>query len=84
VFADPQIEARGLLVEQHLAEGRPPLKTLGNPIRLSRTPVRYGEAPPRLGAHTEEILREVLGMPKSGFDRLLEQGTVAQSGERAR
>src|SRR5215470_6267781 len=48
VFADPQIEARALLVEQHFAGGRPPLRTLGNPIRLSRTPVRYGKAPPRL------------------------------------
>ena len=65
VFADPQIEARGLLVEQNLAAGRPPVKTLGNPIRLSRTPIRYGNAPPRLGAHTEEILRDTPGMPKS-------------------
>ena len=56
VFADPQIEARGLVVEQRLAEGRPLVKTLGNPIRLSRTPVRYDRAPPRVGAHTEEIL----------------------------
>jgi crotonobetainyl-CoA:carnitine CoA-transferase CaiB-like acyl-CoA transferase len=79
VFADPQIEARGLVVEQDLTEGRPPLKTLGNPIQLSRTPVRYDKAPPRLGAHTEEILRGHLGMPKSKLDQLIEQGAVAQN-----
>jgi crotonobetainyl-CoA:carnitine CoA-transferase CaiB-like acyl-CoA transferase len=84
VFADPQIEARGLVVEQQLAEGRPPVKTLGNPIRLSRTPVRHGDAPPRLGAHTEEILRDKLGMPESKLAQLIEQGVVARKGERTR
>ena len=83
VFADPQILARGLVVE-HGREGRPPLKTLGNPIRLSRTPVRYDKAPPRLGAHTEEILRDELGMPKSKLDQLIEQGVVAQNNQPVR
>jgi crotonobetainyl-CoA:carnitine CoA-transferase CaiB-like acyl-CoA transferase len=84
VFADPQIEARGLVVEQNLADGRPPLRTLGNPIRLSRSPIRYDMPPPRLGAHTEEILQDALGMPKSKLDQLIEQGAVAQNGERVR
>jgi crotonobetainyl-CoA:carnitine CoA-transferase CaiB-like acyl-CoA transferase len=81
VFADPQIEARGLVVEHDLTEGGPPFKTLGNPIRLSRTPVRYDKAPPRLGANTKEILRDELGMPKSKLDQLIQQGAVAQNGE---
>jgi len=81
VFADPQIEARGLVVEHDLTEGGPPFKTLGNPIRLSRTPVRYDKAPPRLGANTKEILRDELAMPKSKLDQLIEQGAVAQNGE---
>jgi glutaryl-CoA transferase len=78
VFDDPQIEARGLVVEQHVAEGRPPLRTLGNPIRLSRSPVRYDRAPPRLGADTAQILRDDLGMPSSKLDQLIEQGVVAK------
>jgi crotonobetainyl-CoA:carnitine CoA-transferase CaiB-like acyl-CoA transferase len=65
VFADPQIAARGLVVEQQLAEGQPPVRTLGNPIRFSRTPVHYGNAPPRLGAHTDEVLRNELGPRES-------------------
>jgi crotonobetainyl-CoA:carnitine CoA-transferase CaiB-like acyl-CoA transferase len=83
VFGDPQIEARGLVVEQHVAEGRPPLRTLGNPIRLSRSPVRYDRAPPRLGADTVQILRDDLGIPNSKLDQLIEQGVVAQNGESA-
>ena len=84
VFADPQIEARGLVIEQHLTDGKPPVKILGNPIRLSRTPVRYDKPPPRLGAHTEEILRDEFGMPQSKLAELIEQGVVARNGERTR
>ena len=81
VFADPQIEARGLVIEQHLAEGMPSVKTLGNPIRFSRTPVRYDKAPPRLGAHTAEILRDKLATPPSKLAELIAQGVVAQHEE---
>ena len=84
VFADPQIEARGLVIEQHLADGQPPVKIRANPIRLSRTPVRYDKPPPRLGAHTEEILRDEFGMPQSKLAELIEQGVVARNGERTR
>lgn len=30
---------------------------LGNPLKLSRTPVKYAKAPPRFGAHTEEVAK---------------------------
>src|SRR3974390_2883879 len=83
VFGDPQIEARGLIVEQDLGPVSAPVKIIGNPIRLSRTPVRYGN-PPRLGAHTLEILQGELGMSKSKLDQLIERGAVAHAGERVR
>jgi crotonobetainyl-CoA:carnitine CoA-transferase CaiB-like acyl-CoA transferase len=81
VFADPQIEARGLVIAQQLAEGMPAVKTLGNPIRFSRTPVRYDKAPPRLGAHTKQILRDDLGLPASRLVELIAEGVVAQHEE---
>ncbi len=60
VFGDPQVIARGLRVDlPHPAFGSVPL--VANPIRLSATPVQYRQAPPTLGEHTDEVLRDWLG-----------------------
>ena len=54
VFAEPQIQARGMQVNvPHPLN--PDLQLVGNPIRLSRTPVEYRSAPPTLGEHTAEV-----------------------------
>ena len=63
VFADPQIEARGMVTHwPHPFKRDLPL--VASPIRLSATPVREpgrgGLPPPLLGQHTGEVLREVL------------------------
>jgi len=39
----------------------PALELVGNPIHLSRTPVTYDKAPPRLGEHTAAVLAELAG-----------------------
>ena len=55
VFAEPQIQARGMQVNvPHPLNTQ--LQLVGNPIKLSRTPVEYRSAPPTLGQHNEEIL----------------------------
>jgi crotonobetainyl-CoA:carnitine CoA-transferase CaiB-like acyl-CoA transferase len=38
-----------------------PLRLVSSPIRMSGTPVRVPAAPPMLGEHTDEVLRELLG-----------------------
>ena len=35
------------------------LTVIGSPIKLSRTPVEYRFAPPKLGQHTYEILTRI-------------------------
>jgi crotonobetainyl-CoA:carnitine CoA-transferase CaiB-like acyl-CoA transferase len=36
-----------------------PIKVLGNPIKLSRTPYVIRLPPPRLGEHTEEVVSQL-------------------------
>jgi len=59
VFSMPQVEAREMLV--HLSH--PTIKDLplvGSPLKFSETPVEYKLPPPRLGEHTEEVLKELM------------------------
>ena len=57
VFADPQVMARGMVGQvEHPHAGTVPLVT--SPLKLSATPVRLRYAPPILGQHTDEVLRE--------------------------
>ena len=79
VFAGPHVAARGLVVEQNLSAAGPATKMIGNPIRFSRTPIQYRHPPPRLGAHTAEIIRGELEIPQSELDRLVDQGVVSKS-----
>ena len=67
VFADPQVQARGLRLDlPHPLAGSVP--QVASPIRLSETPVEYRKAPPVLGEHSEAILQELLGLD---FDKIL-------------
>ena len=61
VFADPQVRSRGMRIDMpHPTAGSVPL--VANPIRLSGSPIDYRRAPPQLGQHTDEVLRDWLGM----------------------
>lgn len=74
VFADPQVQARGLAVKMpHPEAGEVPL--VASPIRLSKTPVEYRRAPPLVGEHTDEILAD-LGVDAAGIAGLRELGVV--------
>jgi len=58
VFAEPQIRAREMVV-QLAHPHNPELHLVGNPIKLSRTPVEYEKPPPTLGQHTRQVLSKV-------------------------
>ena len=58
VFTDPQILAREMVQEiEHPAAGL--IRTLGNPIKMSRTKPAIRRPAPLLGEHTAEILAEI-------------------------
>jgi crotonobetainyl-CoA:carnitine CoA-transferase CaiB-like acyl-CoA transferase len=55
----PEARARGMVsTVQHPKLGE--LRLVSSPIRMSGTPVREPKAPPMLGEHTDEVLRELL------------------------
>jgi formyl-CoA transferase/CoA:oxalate CoA-transferase len=73
-LADGHYLARGNIVEmQHPAAGL--IRTLANPVRLADTPAEYRLPPPRLGEHTEAVLRE-LGFSQEEMDRLRQAGDI--------
>jgi crotonobetainyl-CoA:carnitine CoA-transferase CaiB-like acyl-CoA transferase len=60
MFEDPQIVARGLRMDLSDTDGNA-LPSVRAPMLMSRTPLAYERPSPRLGEHTEEILRELDG-----------------------
>jgi len=59
--AHPQVVARGSLVDiQHPSAGK--ARVVGVPARLSATPGSVRLPSPRLGEHTEEVMKDLLGL----------------------
>ncbi|CAM8634523.1 CaiB Predicted acyl-CoA transferases/carnitine dehydratase [Burkholderiales bacterium] len=62
VFADPQVQHRGGIVDlPHPLSQTGSVKTMGNPLKLSETPIQYRYAPPVRGQHQHEVLNDWLG-----------------------
>ena len=75
VFEEPQVRARGVRVElDHPVAGK--LPTVASPMRFSGTPLEHKLAPPLLGEHTEEILRERLGRSAAQIAALRAEGVI--------
>ncbi|KUN74284.1 CoA-transferase [Streptomyces canus] len=75
VFADPQIQHRGMLIEvDDPASGQLPM--LANPIRFTVTPVEGYAPPPTLGEHTAEVLTALAGVTERQLTALRDRGVV--------
>ncbi|MGA4531250.1 CaiB/BaiF CoA transferase family protein [Ectopseudomonas chengduensis] len=75
VFADPQVQARGLRLDLPNALGSS-TPQVASPLRLSATPVAYRSAPPLLGQHTDSLLQKLLGMSETQIAELREAGVI--------
>ena len=71
------MRARGIRRELpcDAGDGIAHVATVANPMRLSGTPVSYHRAPPALGQHTDEVLRE-LGLDASAIAALKAGGAI--------
>lgn len=72
---DPQLAAREMVVSFPDAV-KGVVKTAGNPVKLSGTPVRYTLPPPALGEHTQEVLERELGMSATEITALRERSII--------
>ncbi|MPY74169.1 MAG: CoA transferase [Alphaproteobacteria bacterium] len=71
----PELKERNMVVTvPHPTAGA--LRMLGTPFKLSESPTKPPTAPPLLGEHTEEVLRDVLGMDAAAVARLKESKTI--------
>jgi len=75
VFDDPQVVAREMVVDvaHPLADS---VRLVASPMKLSATPVQYRRAPPLLGEHTDEVLRE-FGWTEAQRDALRATGAIS-------
>jgi crotonobetainyl-CoA:carnitine CoA-transferase CaiB-like acyl-CoA transferase len=75
VVAHPQVAARGAIVEHdHPVAGR--VKSVGPPVRMTGTPGAVRGPAPLLGQHTEQVLRDRLGMADEELNRLRERRII--------
>ena len=75
-LAQPQSAARAMVVEaEHKTLGRIPI--VNRPIKFAGSTQPTPAAPAVLGEHTDEILRDILGLPAAQIDRLRASGIVS-------
>ncbi|HZZ46134.1 MAG TPA: CoA transferase [Pseudonocardia sp.] len=76
-MSQPQVAARDMVVEvDHPVLG--PMRALGMPAKLSRTPATIRLPAPLLGQHSRDVLR-TLGHSDAGIDELIATGVVTET-----
>ncbi len=76
VFDMEQIQAREMKISMDHDLAGEPIDLVGSPLKLSDTPVAYDRAPPYLGQHTTEVLKEILNLDEKQIKSLIENKTI--------
>jgi crotonobetainyl-CoA:carnitine CoA-transferase CaiB-like acyl-CoA transferase len=75
VFASDQVAARDMRIDMDLASGQA-VSLIGNPLKMSGTPVSYDRPPPALGADTGAVLATSLGLTGADLRVLAAAGVI--------
>jgi crotonobetainyl-CoA:carnitine CoA-transferase CaiB-like acyl-CoA transferase len=75
VFASPQVAARGMKVRMPIGPGQE-VDLIGNPLKMSETPVTYAKPPPALGEDTGAVLARQLGLSAEELRALAADGVI--------
>ena len=74
-FAEPPVAEREMIVEyDHPEAGR--VRLPGNPIKFEGMGRTISNPAPRLGEHTDAVLRDLLALPAARIAELREQGVI--------
>jgi len=76
MFTDPQFLARGMIEQHHFPDGSP-VKLPAVVPKLSETPGGTRWLGPRLGEHTEEVLK-ALGYDAAAIAELAQTGAIGR------
>jgi formyl-CoA transferase len=74
--ADPHVRLRDMLIEVPRTDADSDLLVVGNPVKLSRTAEGPVASFPRLGEHTDAVLREALGLGAAELAELRARGVI--------
>ncbi len=78
VFSDPQVLHRGMKITlPHPSAASGSVDLIGNPIKMSDSPVTYRSAPPELGADTRAVLSDLVGLDDDEIETLAAEGAIA-------
>jgi crotonobetainyl-CoA:carnitine CoA-transferase CaiB-like acyl-CoA transferase len=75
LFAHPQTAARGFRVTVRDARGNP-VDLIGSPFHISGIVPSEPNSPPELGQHTQEVLRELLGLNEDQITQLRKKAII--------
>jgi formyl-CoA transferase len=84
LIRDPHVKSHRMLLEVPRPDSDDPLLVVGNPIKLSGTPEHTPERWPTLGQHTEDILRDELGLSDRDLADLRDRGAIGSSSPASR
>jgi crotonobetainyl-CoA:carnitine CoA-transferase CaiB-like acyl-CoA transferase len=76
VFANEQVLSRGMKVKVTDPAGKP-VDLIGSPFHVTGADLPSPTFPPRLGEHTEDVLRELLGLDPNRLAELRATGVVS-------